>query len=188
MHVVNTITFPDLENVGQIFIWIWFMLQEECSTFIKCKANFIQMLTDFRTFTGLWVISEYKKKKSKTKNWTTALQSSPLLASSPLVIECPNNWRDTVFWGLQSKSLREEGHSISTLHTISSILESCQHPWLPRCFSALVWLLLLFHVQEDYAEDKESCHHGEDAGVVWVGWGDEALVLSVLQGTHGYLW
>lgn len=58
---------------------------------------------------------------------------------------------------------------------------------LHRCLSALVWLLLLFHVQEHYAEDKESAHHGEHAGVVRVGWGDEALVLSVLQGTHGNL-
>lgn len=46
--------------------------------------------------------------------------------------------------------------------------------------SALIRLLLFPHVQEDDAEDKESCHHGEDAGVVREGGGDEALVLSVL--------
>jgi len=48
-------------------------------------------------------------------------------------------------------------------------------------------LLLLFHVQEDDAEEEETAHHGEDAGVVRVGGWNEALVLRVLQRTHGHL-
>ena len=47
-----------------------------------------------------------------------------------------------------------------------------------------VGLLLLLHVQEDEAEDEEAGHHGEGAGVVGVGRGDEALVLRVLQRPH----
>lgn len=50
-----------------------------------------------------------------------------------------------------------------------------------------VRLLLLLHVQEDDAEDEEPQHHGEGAGVVGVGRGDEALILCVLEWPHGYL-
>ena len=53
--------------------------------------------------------------------------------------------------------------------------------------SPSVGLLLLLHVQEDDAEDEEPEHHGEGAGVVGVGRGDEALVLCVLQRPHGHL-
>lgn len=53
--------------------------------------------------------------------------------------------------------------------------------------SPSVGLLLLLHVQEDDAEDEEPEHHGEGAGVVRVGRGDEALVLRVLQRPHRHL-
>lgn len=55
---------------------------------------------------------------------------------------------------------------ISTLHTTSSLPVLFS---LPHWHSVLVRLLLLFHVEENYAEDKESSHHGEDTGIVWVG-------------------
>lgn len=54
-------------------------------------------------------------------------------------------------------------------------------------FSSLVWLFLVFHVEENDAEDEEACHHGEGAGVVWECWGDETLILGVLQGAHRHL-
>ena len=90
------------------------------SRFRKCGSNFHMdlihvpkesalLLSNVKQFVyKRWLTSEHlqafkwfqstKKTKKKQKNWTTALQSLPLLASSPQVIECPNNCRDTVFW------------------------------------------------------------------------------------------
>lgn len=50
-----------------------------------------------------------------------------------------------------------------------------------------VRFLLLFHVQEDDAEQEEAYHHGKGTGIIRVCGGDKTLVLRVLQGTHRHL-
>lgn len=53
--------------------------------------------------------------------------------------------------------------------------------------SGSIRLLLLLHVQEDDAKEEEPSHHGEGAGVVGIGRGDEALILRVLEWPHRHL-
>lgn len=99
VHLVTTITFPDWENMGQILIWIFFMFQGKCSTLEILVSNAKQLCTN-----ADWLQNIYRtlRKRSGKKKKIQPLHYSqhPFLASRPLlvVVECPNNRRDTVFF------------------------------------------------------------------------------------------
>lgn len=52
----------------------------------------------------------------------------------------------------------------------------------------LIRFLFFFHVQKDDTEDKDSCHHRKGTGIIWKGWGNEALILGMLQWPDRNLW
>ena len=106
------------------------------------------------------------------------------LTPHPLVLNVPSPTEVMLYhcpWLKKKKKTTRKAEETQSYENPPTLLPGVQGA------SLSVGLLLLLHVQEDNAEDEEPEHHGEGAGVVGVGRGDEALVLRVLQWPHGHL-